>query len=326
MCTRVCVCACVRARTRACEPCLCVRVCACVHVYVHCAKDAKLKNIVCVIPFQEDSADEILYHGKLSIGLKFAPQHENRGEQKHQTLGTLHVAIKQARELLVMDAHGLTDATVKCFLLPNRSSAGKRKTRVVKNSLNPVWEEEFTYKNVTLEELSKERVLEVTVWDYDRRGSNDFIGGLHLGPTPGSAAKHREWMDCIGDEISHWEAVLAHPGEWVEQWHTLRPSMDPMANKRAPPTKELSPVQELSPTQEDELSHPAEQLPTLEAYSFTPPITPSPAPAEDASPPGGIKPVASVSPCVCVCVCVGVWVVRGGGNIVSSFKGGIYNL
>ena len=206
-----------------------------------------------------------------------------------------------------MDASGLTDATVRCFLLPNISTTAKRKTKVVKNDLNPVWEEEFTFKNVTFQQLSKERVLELTVWDYDRRGSNDFIGGLHLGPAPGSATKHKEWIDSIGEEISHWEAMLAHPGEWVEQWHTLRPSMDPMANKRAPPMKELSPVQELSPTQENELGHPAEQLPTLEAYSFTPPITPSPAPAEDASPQSGTKPV-SVCVCVCVCGCVGTCV------------------
>ena len=139
---------------------------------------------------------------------------------------TLRMAIKQARQLPQMDSNGLTDGVVKCHLLPDRSTKGKRKTHVIKNNLNPVWEEKFGYEKVSLEELSRERVLEVSVWDYDRRGNNEFIGGLRLGPAPGRTPKHKEWMDCIGDEVSHWEAMLSRPGEWVEQWHTLRPSME----------------------------------------------------------------------------------------------------
>ena len=26
--------------------------------------------------------------------------------------------------------------------------------------------------------------------------------------------------------MSHWEAMLSHPNEWVEQWHILRPDAD----------------------------------------------------------------------------------------------------
>ena len=116
---------------------------------------------------------------------------------------------------------------IRSYLLPDRSTKGKRKTHVIKNSLNPVWEERFGYEKVSLEELSRERVLEVTLWDLNKGASNEFIGGLRLGPAPGRAPKHKEWMDCIGDEVSHWEAMLSRPGEWVEQWHILRPSMDP---------------------------------------------------------------------------------------------------
>ncbi len=136
--------------------------------------------------------------------------------------------IKQAEELPIMDAHVLTDATVRCYLLPNRSSSGKKKTQVIQNSLNPVWEEQFTYQ-VTQEELLRERALEVTVWDYDRRGSNDFIGGLHLGPAR-PTGKHKEWMDSVGDELTHWEEMLAHLGEWIEKWHVLRPTMEPLSS------------------------------------------------------------------------------------------------
>ena len=215
---------------------------------------------------------DTLYRGRLRVGLMFCP-----GEtQRSRSRGLLHILIQQAEELPIMDTHGLTDGTVKCYLLPNRSSHSKKKTAVIKNNLDPIWEEQFTY-DVTLEELSSERVLEVTVWDYDRRGSNGFIGGLRLGPAPSTdTAKHKEWMDSIEDEVSHWEAMLASPGERVEEWHVLRPSMDPLGvisgyklplaptNSTRPP--EASPPHELSPVEG--------QLQTLEMYSFTPPSSP----------------------------------------------------
>ena len=142
--------------------------------------------------------------------------------------GTLHINIHQAKELPRMDPNGLTDGLVKCHLLPDKSAKGKRKTNVVKNNLNPVWEERFTYEKVTLEELSKERVLEACVCHNDPKGNNVVIGGIRLGSAPsGTTSKHKEWMDSIGEEVSHWEAMLTHPGEWVDRWHTLRHTMEP---------------------------------------------------------------------------------------------------
>ena len=117
------------------------------------------------------------------------------------------------------------DPVVKCYLLPDKSSSGKRKVGVIKNQKNPVWDEMLSYEKVVLEELAKERVLEVTVWDWDKKGSS-FIGGLRIGPTPSGTSHSKEWMDSIGEEAAHWETTLSRPGEWVEQWHTLRTTMD----------------------------------------------------------------------------------------------------
>ena len=182
--------------------------------------------IYCFVSLQEDGGgDDDFYRGRLRLSLKVEPSIDHKGHTRKGVASFL-IKIHQAQELPKMNPLGLTDATVKCYLLPNRNSGGKRKTKVVKNNLNPFWEEEFKYDFLTVSELSTERVLEVTVWDFDRRGSNDFIGGVRLGPAPGRAAKHKEWMDSIGEEVTHWEAALARPGEWVELWHTLRTSMD----------------------------------------------------------------------------------------------------
>lgn len=212
----------------------------------------------------------------------YSPKTRIKSSSKNttRTIGTLHVAIHQAEDLPIMDEHGLTDATVKMYLLPNQSSSSKRKTKVVKNSLTPVWNEQFTYENICLEDLTSGRVLEVTVWDYDRRGSNDFIGGLRIGPHPDPVPqhKHKDWMDSVGDEVVQWEAMLERPGEWVERWHVLRPSMESLSKYRVPSSpaqprmkKELSPVQELSPTHELEESG---TLPVVEGFSFSLPPTP----------------------------------------------------
>ena len=174
------------------------------------------------------------YRGELKVGLKYLPS----GGSK--PIGTLVIDVKQAKELPALNIEG-TNAVVKLYLLPNRKSSGKRKTGVIKNNLNPVWEEKFTFEDVNLNELSCERVLEISVWNYDS-SSHTFIGGLRLGPAPDSVAKHKDWMDSIGDEVTHWEDMLACPGEWVEQWHTLRTSLNPRSIDLLVPTPTESPT------------------------------------------------------------------------------------
>lgn len=50
------------------------------------------------------------------------------------------------------------------------------------NSCQPQWNQSFIYSDVRPAEL-RSRILEVTVWDYDRFGSNEFLGeiGIDLG-------------------------------------------------------------------------------------------------------------------------------------------------
>ena len=51
--------------------------------------------------------------------------------KKRRQKGILHVAIKEAEDLPEMDPVSLTDAVVKCYLLPSRTASNKRKTEVL---------------------------------------------------------------------------------------------------------------------------------------------------------------------------------------------------
>ena len=181
--------------------------------------------------------------GELRLALMFSPS-PSEGK-RGDTRGTLHVAVKNARNLPNMDTKGFTDGFVKLYLLPDKSSKGKKKTSVIKDNLNPEWEEKFAYEKVSFEDLQTSRVLEVTVWDYDKGSSNDFVGGLRLGPSPDHATRHKEWIDSNRDEADHWEEMLTRRGEWVERWHSLRASMDPR-------TIDISDISALAVTRKEE--------------------------------------------------------------------------
>ncbi|XP_041833712.1 protein piccolo [Melanotaenia boesemani] len=99
-------------------------------------------------------------------------------------LGNLIVHVLQARNLAPRDNNGYSDPFVKVYLLPGRgqvmvvqnaSAENKRKTKHAGKSLNPEWNQTVIYKNIHLEQLRK-KTLEVSVWDYDKCSSNDFLG------------------------------------------------------------------------------------------------------------------------------------------------------
>uniref|UniRef100_A0A3B5A3P2 Protein piccolo n=1 Tax=Stegastes partitus TaxID=144197 RepID=A0A3B5A3P2_9TELE len=99
-------------------------------------------------------------------------------------LGNLIVHVLQARNLAPRDNNGYSDPFVKVYLLPGRgqvmvvqnaSAENKRKSKHAGKSLNPEWNQTVIYKNIHLEQLRK-KTLEVSVWDYDKCSSNDFLG------------------------------------------------------------------------------------------------------------------------------------------------------
>lgn len=81
---------------------------------------------------------------------KTVPKVENYGEiQVHIQYDTnknkLLVKIHQAKELINTDKDSLSDPYVRLLLLPDRKKKTKRKTKVVKDSLAPQWDEQFEF-------------------------------------------------------------------------------------------------------------------------------------------------------------------------------------
>ncbi|XP_054852865.1 synaptotagmin-like protein 4 [Eublepharis macularius] len=170
------------------------------------------------------------HRGELVVSLKYIPpaKHPSAGngrKGKREEGGELQVWIKEAKNLTAAKSGGTSDSFVKGYLLPLRNKATKRKTPVVKKSLNPHYNYTLVYHNITLEELPH-TCLELTVWDREPLSSNDFLGGVRLGVGNGmSNGQMVDWMDSTGEEISLWQKMRKYPGSWAEGTLPLRSTM-----------------------------------------------------------------------------------------------------
>ncbi|XP_058883583.1 synaptotagmin-1 isoform X2 [Acipenser ruthenus] len=125
------------------------------------------------------------------------------------TAGKLTVVILEAKNLKKMDVGGLSDPYVKIHLMQNGKRLKKKKTTIKKNTLNPYYNESFSFE-VPFEQIQKVQVV-VTVLDYDKIGKNDAIGKIFVG------------FNSSGTELRHWSDMLANPRRPIAQWHVLKP-------------------------------------------------------------------------------------------------------
>uniref|UniRef100_A0AAR2J2Y6 Synaptotagmin-like protein 1 n=1 Tax=Pygocentrus nattereri TaxID=42514 RepID=A0AAR2J2Y6_PYGNA len=139
--------------------------------------------------------------------------------------GEIHVWLREARQLRRLKAQAV-DSFVKCYMLPDTSKKSRQKTRVMKKSLNPVYNHTMVYDGFRPDEV-REACCELTVWDNNKL-SNQFLGGLRLSLGTGqSYGKKVDWMDSANEEVEVWQKMMAKPNSWVEADLPLRASMTP---------------------------------------------------------------------------------------------------
>ncbi|XP_070838775.1 synaptotagmin-like protein 2 isoform X8 [Chaetodon trifascialis] len=96
-----------------------------------------------------------------------------------QKLGEFHIFVVHCRDLAMADSKkSRSDPYVKCYLLPDKTKLGKRKTTVKKKTLNPTYNEILRFK-ITMEVL-KTQNLNISVWHNDTFGRNSFLGEVDL--------------------------------------------------------------------------------------------------------------------------------------------------
>lgn len=69
------------------------------------------------------------------------------------------------------------------FVLPDTSRKSRQKTRVLRRTVDPVFNHTMVYDGIREADLA-EVCVELTVWDRDRLASN-LLGGLRLGAGTG---------------------------------------------------------------------------------------------------------------------------------------------
>uniref|UniRef100_A0A672HSS8 Rabphilin 3A homolog (mouse), b n=2 Tax=Ovalentaria TaxID=1489908 RepID=A0A672HSS8_SALFA len=121
--------------------------------------------------------------------------------------GRLIVGVVRCAHLAAMDSNGYSDPFVKVCLKPDMGKKAKNKTQIKKKTLNPEFNEEFSYE-IKHGELAK-KTLDISVWDYDMGKSNDFIGGCQLG------------IQAKGECLKHWYECLKNKDKKIERWHVL---------------------------------------------------------------------------------------------------------
>nr|XP_033776923.1 double C2-like domain-containing protein beta [Geotrypetes seraphini] len=96
-----------------------------------------------------------------------------------EKMNALHCSVYQAKKLKPMDSNGSSDPYVKANLLPGASKANKLRTKTLRNTLHPVWNETLTYYGITKEDMVR-KTLRLSVCDEDKFSRNESIGEIRV--------------------------------------------------------------------------------------------------------------------------------------------------
>ncbi|XP_039592766.1 regulating synaptic membrane exocytosis protein 2 isoform X40 [Polypterus senegalus] len=112
----------------------------------------------------------------------------------------LIVTILGAKDLPSREDGRPRNPYVKIYFLPDRSDKSKRRTKTVKKTLEPKWNQTFMYSPVHRREF-RERMLEVTLWDQARvrEEESEFLGEILI-----------ELETALLDDEPHWYKLQTH--------------------------------------------------------------------------------------------------------------------
>ncbi|XP_073782789.1 regulating synaptic membrane exocytosis protein 2 isoform X38 [Danio rerio] len=147
----------------------------------------------------------------------------------------LIVTILGAKDLPSREDGRPRNPYVKIYFLPDRSDKSKRRTKTVKKSLEPKWNQTFMYSPVHRREF-RERMLEITLWDQARvrEEESEFLGEILI-----------ELETALVDDEPHWYKLQTHDVSSVPL-----PKSSPSLQRRAlhgdSPTRRLQRSQRIS--------------------------------------------------------------------------------
>ncbi|XP_072323284.1 regulating synaptic membrane exocytosis protein 2 isoform X6 [Scyliorhinus torazame] len=112
----------------------------------------------------------------------------------------LIVTILGAKDLPFREEGRPRNPYVKIYFLPDRSDKSKRRTKTVKKTLEPKWNQTFIYSPVHRREF-RERMLEITLWDQARvrEEESEFLGEILI-----------ELETALLDDEPHWYKLQTH--------------------------------------------------------------------------------------------------------------------
>ncbi|XP_013368317.1 PREDICTED: regulating synaptic membrane exocytosis protein 2 isoform X6 [Chinchilla lanigera] len=112
----------------------------------------------------------------------------------------LIVTILGAKDLPSREDGRPRNPYVKIYFLPDRSDKNKRRTKTVKKTSEPKWNQTFIYSPVHRREF-RERMLEITLWDQARvrEEESEFLGEILI-----------ELETALLDDEPHWYKLQTH--------------------------------------------------------------------------------------------------------------------
>ncbi|XP_069813351.1 regulating synaptic membrane exocytosis protein 2 isoform X32 [Dendropsophus ebraccatus] len=145
----------------------------------------------------------------------------------------LIVTILGAKDLPSREDGRPRNPYVKIYFLPDRSDKNKRRTKTVKKTLEPKWNQTFIYSPVPRREF-RERMLEITLWDQARvrEEESEFLGEILIELETALLDDEPHWYKLQTHDVS--SLPLPHPSPFMQrrQMHGESPTRRLQRSKR----------------------------------------------------------------------------------------------